>query len=185
MDFILDGILDVEPQYILLREVVEPMRATAKRRLQRWMIHRRKEQLEDYLLVSAVKMPTAFDHKCKPCAVPTSHNGRHIITVRQGPWATVNVHAESGGLARQSRERGAQLLHMSRLHKCDEDRAYVIAVDFNVRAGGDHCSLLRTGSTHGTHAAKQPMSRIGLGARAGIQPVTTAFTCGRTASASQ
>ena len=77
-----------------------------------------------------------------------------MLTVRRGPWAIVNVHAESGGLARESRERGAQLLHMSRLHECDEDRAYVIAGDFNVRAGEDH-RLLTEGWVDAWHTCSQ------------------------------
>ena len=64
-----------------------------------------------------------------------------MLTVRSGPWAIVNVHAESGGNSRDRDERATQLLHISRLHEHEGDRVSIIAGDCNAREGDDHCLL--------------------------------------------
>ena len=47
--------------------------------------------------------------------------GRHLITTRQGVWAIMNTHAESGRHARERDAREKQLLHISRLHQIEAD----------------------------------------------------------------
>ena len=141
MSKILDAALAVSPEVLLLQEVVVSMYQVVKRRLADWQIHRRREQAEEYFIVTAVQIPAAHADKCSSFAFPTSRNGRHLLTVRRGPWAIVNVHAESGGHSLDRDERAAQLLHLSRLHESDGRRVHVLAGDFNVRPEEDHCLL--------------------------------------------
>ena len=62
-----------------------------------------------------------------------------MLTVRRGGWAVVNAHAESGGRAAELDHRAKQLAHMSRMHEHEDGQLWVLAGDFNVREGEDHC----------------------------------------------
>ena len=124
------------PDVLLLQEVVDDMYDVVRDTLTSWHIHRRHGREADYFLVTATRLPADADDKCTSFAFPHSSGGRPLLTARRGPWAFVNVHAESGRRACERDERAAQLLHMSRLHEHDVSRVHVLAGDFNVRAGG-------------------------------------------------
>ncbi len=93
------------------------MHAVLRHRLEGWQIHRRHNGAADYFLVTAVRVPGLATDKCTSFAFPRSRGGRHLLTVRRGPWVFVNVHAESGGKSFERDERACQLDHMSRSHE--------------------------------------------------------------------
>ena len=144
MAAILERVLLLMPDVLLLQEVVDDMYDVVRETLTNWHIHRRHGREADYFLVTATRLAATAEDRCTSFAFPHSSGGRHLLTVRRGPWAFVNVHAESGRRAFERDERAAQLLHMSRLHEHDVSRVHVLAGDFNARPGEDHC-LLREG----------------------------------------
>ena len=68
-----------------------------------------------------------------------TNQARHLLHVRRGPWAFVNVHAESGGRAQERDARATQFQQMSRQHERDPGRLQVLAGDFNIREGEQQC----------------------------------------------
>ena len=146
MGEILDLLLENPPDVLLLQEVIMDQYLVLRERLADWHFHRMRESAAEYFLVTVVRAPALAADKCSSFVFAKSMSGRHLLIVRRGPWAFVNVHAESGGNERDEQcferdERGRQLQHMSRSHERDPDHAYVLAGDFNVRQGEDDCLL--------------------------------------------
>ena len=84
-------------------------------------------------------------------------NGRHMITMRWGGWTVVNTHAESGSGVAERDARESQLLHMSRLHEQENGQVFVLAGDFNFRAGEVLIPLRREGWRD---ASERPSLRV-------------------------
>jgi hypothetical protein len=124
-----------------MQEVTMAMYREIKRKLSEWHVYRRQEQTEEYFDVTATKWPADIEDKSSSFAFPTSENGRHTLTVRRKPWAVTNVHAESGGKSVDRDARATQILHMSRIHECADLKVHVLAGDFNIRRGEEHCLL--------------------------------------------
>ena len=139
MTAILAKVLLVRPHFILMQEVTMEMYGVIHRTLPSWHIFKRSQQSEDYFNVTAVCLPATDTDKCTSYAFPTSHNGRHTLTVRRGNLTVINVHAESG--AEGVDERSKQLRHLSRCHENSSDKIQIIAGDLNMRHGEDHCLL--------------------------------------------
>ena len=102
---ILGEILKVSPQFVLLQEVTTAMYVEIKRILADWQVYRKRQQAEEYFNVTAVRLTTGPADRCTSFAFPSSHNGRHSLTVRRGDWVVTNIHAESGS---RSVERDAR-----------------------------------------------------------------------------
>ena len=140
MEQILDEVLAVTPHMLLLQEVSDEMYDVVKRRLKDWSVTRRLQTKVDHFLVIAVDRARAADTtRFSSYGFSGSSDGRHILTARQDGWAVVNVHAESGGGLEETDDRGSQLKYMSRLHEREGTDIAVLAGDFNVREGEDHC----------------------------------------------
>ena len=67
--------------------------------------------------------------------------GRQALVVRQGPWAFINVHVESGPDARNRDFRNWQLELLSSRHECDKQHVQVLAGDLNIREGEEQCLI--------------------------------------------
>ena len=118
-----------------------PMYETIRSSLGRhWKVYKRRQQSENYFNVTATKWLEKAGDKFSSRLFPSSENGRHILTVRRGPWAVMNVHAESGPSKQSCEERVKQLLLMSQSHeRDDDDRVQILAGDMNARTGEDQC----------------------------------------------
>ena len=117
MEDILTAVLSVQPDVLLLQEVVMEMYGVVQRRLSEWKVYRRRQVAEEYFNVTAVKSgPASSEDKTSSYAFPSSPNGRHLLTVRRSGWTIVNVHAESGGRQEDRDEGDRQLTIMKRLH---------------------------------------------------------------------
>ena len=140
MESILDEVLALEPDFLLLQEVVADMYAVARRRLQGWKLERRRSHAEEYFNVTAVlSSASSPEDKTSSHAFHASNSGRHVLTVRRNGWAIANVHAESGSHQEQRDQRVQQLEYMSRMHELHEEQVWVLAGDLNAREGEDHC----------------------------------------------
>ena len=71
---ILDVLLEQAPDVMLFQEVLTMMYEEIKNRLSTWRVYRRREQAEDYFLVTAVRIPAAASDKCTSFTFPTSRN---------------------------------------------------------------------------------------------------------------
>ena len=138
---ILEIITSTMPDFLLMQEVTMPMYETIRSSLGRhWKVYRRRQQSENYFNVTATKWLEKAGDKFSSRLFPSSENGRHILTVRRGPWAVMNVHAESGPSKQSCEERVKQLLLMSQSHeRDDDDRVQILAGDMNARTGEDQC----------------------------------------------
>ena len=136
MDALLDQLLlaQPEPDVLALQEMTAEMLAQLRSRLPDWKICRRRDVSTDYFNITAMRRGS---DRTTSFAYPESAMGRHLITTRQGVWAIMNTHAESGRHARERDAREKQLLHISRLHQTEtDDQVCFLAVgDFNLRAG--------------------------------------------------
>ena len=140
MEHIVQELLPLDPDVLLFQEVTAEMYAALRKNLCGWQVRRMQEAPEDYFLVSAVRAPAAAI-ACSSYLFRSSVNGRHLLTVRVGPWILVNVHADSGGRAAERDQRAAQLQHMSRLYESDRvmvNKSVALIGDFNARDGEDH-----------------------------------------------
>ena len=70
-----------------------------------------------------------------------TEQGRHALIAHRGPWAFINVHAESGPSQRNRDCRNWQLDFLSTRHDCDELHIQVLAGDLNMREGEEQCLL--------------------------------------------
>ena len=138
---ILEIITSTMPDFLLMQEVTMPMYETIRSSLGRhWKVYKRRQQSENYFNVTATKWPEKVGDKFSSRLFPSSENGRHILTVRRGPWAVMNVHAESGPSKQSCEERVKQLLLTSQSHeRDDDDRVQILAGDMNARTGEDQC----------------------------------------------
>ena len=138
---ILEIITSTMPDFLLMQEVTMPMYETIRSSLGRhWKVYKRRQQSENYFNVTATKWLEKAGDKFSSRLFPSSENGRHILTVRRGPWAVMNVHAESGPSKQSCEERVKQLLLMSQSHeRDDDDRVQILAGDMNARTGEDQC----------------------------------------------
>ena len=102
---------------------------------------RKRQHSEEYFNVTAVRLATGLAGKCTSFAFPTSHNGRHSLTVRSGDWVITNTHAESGKSSTERDARTQQLRHLSRGHEYDTDKIHILLGDLNARPGEDQCLL--------------------------------------------
>ena len=94
---ILEIIISTMPDFLLMQEVTLPMYEVIRSFLGRhWKVYKRRQQSENYFNVTATKWLEKAGDKFSSRLFPSSKNGRHIITVRRGPWAVMNVHADSG-----------------------------------------------------------------------------------------
>ena len=142
LEAILDTVLAVAPDVLLLQEIVPEMYEVARRRLPEpdWLLFRKRRHTEDYFNVTAVRRaPTSSLGRMTSYPFSASSNGRHLLIARRGAWTVVNAHAESGGRAAELDHRAKQLAHMSRMHEHEDGQLWVLAGDFNVREGEDHC----------------------------------------------
>ena len=138
---ILEIITSTMPDFLLMQEVTMPMYETIRSSLGRhWKVYKRRQQSENYFNATATKWLEKAGDKFSSRLFPSSENGRHILTVRRGPWAVMNVHAESGPSKQSCEERVKQLLLMSQSHeRDDDDRVQILAGDMNARTGEDQC----------------------------------------------
>jgi endonuclease/exonuclease/phosphatase family metal-dependent hydrolase len=139
---ILQVLLAVSPDVILLQEVYgDEMLSALKGQCPQgsWQICRQHRLDEPYFNVTLVRRNWG-GAKVKTHRFKSSPNGRHLVTAYTDHWGITNVHAESGGRQRDIDERGTQLLHMSRKHETEDSRGVcVLAGDFNMREGEEHC----------------------------------------------
>ncbi len=106
-----------------------------------WWQSRKRQQAEEYFNVTAVRLAAGPADRCTSFAFPTSHNGRHSLTVRRGDWVVTNIHAESGPRSVERDVRSQQLRHLSRGHEHSADKMHLLVGDFNARPGEDQCLL--------------------------------------------
>ena len=112
-----------------------------KQRLANWHVYKRHDHIEVYFNVTAALWPATDGDRCTSFVFPTSHNGRHTITVRRGQWLVVNVHAESGSSAVDRDARSDQMHYMSRSQEREAQKLQILCGDMNARPGDDQCLL--------------------------------------------
>ena len=97
VEAILDEVLALEPDFLLLQDVVADMYAVAQRRLRGWTLQRRCRRAEEYFNITAVRGTDSSPlDKTTSHAFPGSDSGSHVLVVGRNGWAVANVHAESG-----------------------------------------------------------------------------------------
>ena len=145
MEKILDEVLSTRPDVVLLQEVTGPMLATVERRCAAatWKIVKRTHaDVGNYFNVTVAKKSWGgTDQTGRSISFGAdTDQSRHLLFLYSREWSVTNVHAESGPTATASDKRQDQLQIMSRRHESQHSRGVcVLAGDFNIRPGEEHC----------------------------------------------
>ena len=137
---ILERVLRVKPHVISSQEVTASMLKSARLLLEHegWRLYHDGDYEQEYFNATAIIGGLEVDVESESFGSNTNQR-RHLLKLKSGPWSFINVHAESGPDANARDKREGQFQRLSQEHVLDTTHVHVLAGDFNIRDGEEHC----------------------------------------------